>query len=164
VSNKKNKFIVGSILIVSAVAYLITTGISSTSKFFFTVDELAQQSQSYHGKGLKIKGNVVMGSIVRNPNDKLDVAFSIEEKTSVLPVVYKGITPDMFKDGGEVVVEGTLMKDGTFHANTLLTSCPSKYEAEKEAGKVHPDSIPKDGYDDKKPITFDQPNSPKTKI
>ena len=163
VSNKKIKFIVGSVLIVSAVAYLITTGISSTSKFFFTVDELASQSQSYHGKGLKVKGNVVMGSIVRNPNDKFDVAFSIEEKKSVLPVVYKGITPDMFKDGGEVVVEGILMKDGVFHANTLLTSCPSKYEAEKEAGKVHPDSIPRKGYD--KPLTFDQPSAPpKTKI
>ncbi len=164
VSNKKTKFIIGSVLIVSAVGYLITAGISSTAKFFFTVDELANQSQSYYGKGLKIKGNVVMGSIVRNPANKLDITFSIEEKQSVLPVVYKGITPDMFKDGGEVVIEGILAEDGVFHASTLLTSCPSKYQAEKEAGKVHPDSIPRDGYD-KPPLTFKQPNAPpKTKI
>ncbi|NIQ00058.1 MAG: hypothetical protein GWM98_06255, partial [Nitrospinaceae bacterium] len=61
---------------------------------------------------------------------------------STLPVVYKGVTPDMFEGGREVVVEGTLGTDGVFHANTLLTSCPSKYEAEKEAGKTHPGNIP----------------------
>jgi cytochrome c-type biogenesis protein CcmE len=48
----------------------------------------------------------------------------------------------MFKDGGEVVVEGILDEHGVFHANTLLTSCPSKYEAEKEAGKMHPGTLP----------------------
>lgn len=146
-----------------AVGYLITAGISTSSMYFFTVDELANQSESFHGKGLKVKGTVVMGSIVRNPEDKLNIAFSIEEKQSTLPVVYKGITPDMFKDGGEVVVEGTLAEDGVFHASTLLTSCPSKYEAEKESGKVHPDSIPRKG--EKKPLTFDQLGiPPKTKI
>lgn len=156
-SNKKIKFAIGSLLIVFAVGYLITMGISNTSKYFFTVDELANQDVGYHGKGLKVKGNVVAGSIVRNPADKLDVTFVIEEKQSTLPVVYKGITPDMFIDGGEVVVEGTLAEDGVFHANTLLTSCPSKYEAEKEAGKTHPGSIPLGG---EKPLTLDQQNIP----
>lgn len=140
-------------MIVLAVGYLITTGISSTSKFFFTVDELANQDVAYHGKGLKVKGNVVVGSIVRNPANKLDVTFVIEEKQSTLPVIYTGITPDMFKEGGEVVVEGILAEDGVFHANTLLTSCPSKYEAEKEAGKKHPGSIP---FGDEKPMTLEK--------
>ena len=45
----------------------------------------------------------------------------------------------MFQDEGEVVVEGVIKND-VFHANTLLTSCPSKYEAEREAGKSHPGS------------------------
>ena len=44
--------------------------------------------------------------------------------------------------GAKIKVEGTLGKDGVFHANTLLTSCPSKYEAEKEAGKMHPGTFP----------------------
>lgn len=147
-------------MIVLAVGYLITTGISSTSKFFFTVDELANQDVAYHGKGLKVKGNVVVGSIVRNPANKLDVTFVIEEKQSTLPVIYTGITPDMFKEGGEVVVEGILAEDGVFHANTLLTSCPSKYEAEKEAGKKHPGSIP---FGDEKPNTLEQKYVPQKK-
>ncbi|MCS5621955.1 MAG: cytochrome c maturation protein CcmE, partial [Nitrospinaceae bacterium] len=97
---------------------------------------------SFTGAGLKVKGNVVNGSIQRDPNDYLNVKFLIEEKDASLKVAYQGVTPDMFIDGGEVVVEGTLGKDGVFHANTLLTSCPSKYEAEKEAGKMHPGTFP----------------------
>lgn len=144
-SHKKLKFAVGSAIIVFAIGYLITTSINSTSKFFVTVDELALAMNQYQGAGLKVKGKVVNGSITRDPNNYLDVSFKIEEKTSVLPVVYKGVTPDMFEDGREVVVEGTIGRDGVFHANILLTSCPSKYEAEKEAGKMHPGDIPRNG-------------------
>jgi cytochrome c-type biogenesis protein CcmE len=139
---KNIKFLVGSLLIVGAIGYLITMGISNTSQYFFTVDELMSQNISYAGTGLKVKGKVVNGSIQRDPNDYLDVKFLIEEKDASLKVTYQGVTPDMFSDGREVVVEGTLGKDGVFHANTLLTSCPSKYEAEKEAGKMHPGTFP----------------------
>ena len=162
-TQKKTKFVIGSVLIVAAIGYLITTGINSTSQYFFTVDELMSQKISYAGEGLKVKGNVVNGSIVRDSDNYLKINFAIEDKSSNLNVIYEGIIPDMFKDGQEVVVEGTLAQNGVFHANTLLTSCPSKYEAEKEAGKVHPDSIPREGYD--KPLTFEQPSAPpKTKI
>jgi cytochrome c-type biogenesis protein CcmE len=144
-TQKKTKFVIGSVLIVAAIGYLITAGINSTSQYFFTVDELMSQKVSYAGEGLKVKGNVVDGSIVRDSDNYLKINFSIEDKSSNLNVVYEGIIPDMFKDGQEVVVEGTLAQDGVFHANTLLTSCPSKYEAEREAGKSHPGDIPYPG-------------------
>jgi len=152
--NKQIKFVIGSVCIAAALGYLITTSISTTSKFFLTVDELSTQAAQYHGAGLKVKGKVVNGSINRNPENRLDVSFRIEENRATLPVVYKGVTPDMFEDGREVVVEGTLGRDGVFHANTLMTSCPSKYEAEKEAGKTHPGNIP---YDGEKPPTLESP-------
>jgi cytochrome c-type biogenesis protein CcmE len=47
-------------------------------------------------------------------------------------------TPDLFKDGAEVVVEGKLAPSGDFHATNLLAKCPSKFEAkarEAAAGK-----------------------------
>jgi len=171
-SPKKIKFMVGAALIVGSIGYLISTSISKTSMYFVTVGELASRGMdSFQGEVLKVKGNVVKGSIVRNPKDFLDVAFVIadkdvlggktETKKSNLKVQYKGITPDMFIDDGEVVVEGVI-KGGVFHANTLLTSCPSKYEAEREAGKSHPDGLStydlKDSYQ-KKPIS-----APKTTI
>lgn len=167
-NQKKAKFAIGSLLIVVGIGYLITTGISKTSKYFFTVGELLNQKVSYEGTGLKVKGNVVDGSINRDPNNYLKVKFVIAEKdakdeTARLNVVYEGVTPDMFKAGGEVVVEGILAADGVFHANTLLTSCPSKYEAEKEAGKMHPGSLQK--YDSKeKPVSNSTETLPKATI
>ncbi|MEE9258166.1 MAG: cytochrome c maturation protein CcmE [Nitrospinaceae bacterium] len=162
-THKKAKFAIGSMLIVGAIGFLISTSISTTSKFFLTVDELAAQQATYVGAGLKVKGKVVRNSIQRDPNDRLKVRFAIEENNADLRVVYEGITPDMFVDGREVVVEGTLMRDGVFHANTLLTSCPSKYEAEQEAGKEHPGALP--NYNGKNKPGFNQADSiPKTTI
>ena len=46
---KKVRFLVGSLLIVGAIGYLITMGISNTSQYFFTVDELLSQKVSYAG-------------------------------------------------------------------------------------------------------------------
>ena len=74
---KKVKFLVGSLLIVSAIGYLITIGISNTSQYFFTVDELMSQKVSFAGTGMKVKGNVVNGSIQRDPDDYLNVNFLI---------------------------------------------------------------------------------------
>jgi cytochrome c-type biogenesis protein CcmE len=49
-------------------------------------------------------------------------------------VVYRGITPDTFTDGVDVVVEGRLGHDGTFRATTLLAKCASRYENAPEKG------------------------------
>lgn len=166
---KKIKFMIGAALIVGAIGYLISTSISQTSMYFVTVSELASQGNNpYKGEVIKVKGNVVKGSIIRDPQNYMDVAFSIMDKDSggdkqkySLKVVYKGITPDMFIDDGEVVVGGVL-EGGVFHANTLLTSCPSKYEAEKEAGKLHPGGLTP--YDLKEPSLNKPASMPKISL
>jgi len=48
-------------------------------------------------------------------------------------VAYPGIKPAMFAEGREVIVEGNVESGGVFHADTLMTKCPSKYEAEQPA-------------------------------
>ena len=46
-------------------------------------------------------------------------------------MVYASLeTPDLFKDGAEVVVEGRLGDDGTFLASNVMAKCPSKFEGE----------------------------------
>ena len=49
------------------------------------------------------------------------------------PVVYRGIAPDTFTDGVDVVVEGRMQSDGTFQATTLLAKCASRYENAPDA-------------------------------
>jgi cytochrome c-type biogenesis protein CcmE len=56
------------------------------------------------------------------------------EGTAEVPVVYKGTVPDLFRANRHIVVDGQL-KDGTFVAvpGTLVTKCPSKYQATSTA-------------------------------
>jgi cytochrome c-type biogenesis protein CcmE len=48
-----------------------------------------------------------------------------------IPVRYKGVKPDMFQTGVDVIVEGRIGHDGVLAASVLMTSCPSKYQEEK---------------------------------
>jgi cytochrome c-type biogenesis protein CcmE len=54
-------------------------------------------------------------------------------------VIYRGIAPDTFTDGVDVVVEGRMGEDGTFHATTLLAKCASRYENAPGEGGGQPD-------------------------
>ena len=74
------------------------------------------------------------------PGIEKRLAASAGTASTTLTVRYNGILPDMFAEGRDVIVEGTV-QDGVFHASTLLTTCPSKYEAEI----TDPDAAPAPG-------------------
>ena len=65
--------------------------------------------------------------ITRDPGGR-EVAFRMTDGAQTYNVVYRGITPDTFTDGVDVVVEGRLGRDNTFRATTLLAKCASRYE------------------------------------
>ena len=64
----------------------------------------------------------------------LDVRFDAVDAGYSMPVVYHGQVPDIFRNGVQVVVEGSLGADGAFHARTLLTKCPSRFTAGSQNG------------------------------
>jgi cytochrome c-type biogenesis protein CcmE len=76
---------------------------------------------------VKVGARVVPGSITRVPGGK-EYAFQMTDGAKVYPVVYRGIAPDTFTDEADVVVEGRMGDDGTFHATVLLAKCASRYE------------------------------------
>ena len=77
---------------------------------------------------MKLPGFVLEGSVEKVAETAtLRFVIADETRSYKLSVVYQGVVPDTFKEGGEVVCEGTLDNDGTFHATTLLAKCPSKY-------------------------------------
>ncbi len=91
------------------------------------------------GAPARVHGYVALGSIERDV-DALAVRFevvaeaphAVPEQATRLAVLYSSLeTPDMFKDGAEVVVEGRLVSaGGVFHADNVMAKCPSKFEAE----------------------------------
>lgn len=134
----KRRFIVGAVLIAAAVSYLVYAGIKSTSMYYFEMDEFLAQRDQHAGEDLRVKGWVRAGSVQWDATTNR-LAFELARKDGSEPVAvaYKGILPDMFAEGREVVVEGRYEAPG-LHAKQIMTSCPSKYEAQKENGASHP--------------------------
>ena len=136
----RTKFLVSGLLILGAAGYLMASSIGQTATYYLTPQELATKvtaDPSFYETGLKVGARVVPGSIVRDPGGK-QVSFRVTDGASTYPVVYRGIAPDTFTDGVDVVVEGRLGRDGTFRATTLLAKCASRYENAPEKYRETP--------------------------
>jgi len=136
---KKTQFLIGIALIVGAVGYLMYTSIRETSLYYLTIEEFATKRASLTDEGVRVAGRVGAGSMSWNPQD-LHLQFllsSFKEGESVqgVPVRYQGILPDMFAEGRDVIVEGRYSHENILEAKTIMTSCPSKYEAEKKGNR-----------------------------
>lgn len=115
-------------VVVVALGYLITTGLSSATVYYVTVGEFLAGSGDAGAphKPVRVSGNVVPGSIERQGGV---VRFVMADPSGSLPVEYRGVVPDIFGDDVQVVVEGRPDGVGGFQAKTLLAKCPSKFEA-----------------------------------
>ena len=123
------KFFVAGGVIALAVAYLVLMGLQGTTVYFLTVSELQAKGAAAQNQVFRVSGNLVPGSLVRDPSG-LAIRFEIADPGSrPLPVVYRGgQVPDIIGDNIEIVAEGKLDGQGTFTANTVLAKCPSRLE------------------------------------
>jgi cytochrome c-type biogenesis protein CcmE len=78
------------------------------------------------GRSFRIGGMVEDGSVVRE-NDGLTVRFVVTDTAKRVPVTYKGILPDLFKEGKGAVAQGKLNADGTFVASEVLAKHDENY-------------------------------------
>lgn len=143
----RTKFLIGGALVLSTAAYLMASSIKETGVYYLTPSELSAHvtaDASFHDMGVKLGARVVPGTIVREPGGKR-YAFRVTDGSTTFPVDYRGLAPDTFTDGVDVVVEGRLGRDGTFHATTLLAKCASRYENAPGGNgpNGHPASVPK---------------------
>jgi cytochrome c-type biogenesis protein CcmE len=122
------KILIAAAVIFAAVGFLVYTAVASTAVYYLTVSELQAKGPEVYGQSVRVAGNVVAGSIQRDPTS-FDVRFMAADGSGQMPVAYRGVLPDIFGDGIEVVVEGKYGADGTFAASTLLAKCPSKFES-----------------------------------
>ena len=126
----RTKFLIGAGLVLAMAGYLMVSSASATGVYYLTPTELSAKlaaDTSFHDVGLKLGARVVPGSIRREAGGR-EYAFVVTDGAKSYPVIYRGIAPDTFTDGVDVVVEGRLGPDGTFHATTLLAKCASRYE------------------------------------
>ena len=133
----------GATVVALLLGWYAITNLESGSSFayFQNLEEFQAAASEYAGQHTRVHGYVALGSIERDLPGK-QVSFRIQNdpphaagaSTNTLPVVFASLeTPDLFKDGAEVVVEGVLSAagpEGVFHADKVLAKCPSKFEGE----------------------------------
>jgi cytochrome c-type biogenesis protein CcmE len=135
----------GATLIALLFGWYVASNLAPGASFtyFQDLDEFQAAAEEYTGQHARVRGFVTPGSIERDLAAR-QVRFRMQKSPphqaggspGVLSVVYAGLeTPDLFKDGAEVVVEGVLSSagpDGVFLADKVLAKCPSKFEAAPE--------------------------------
>ena len=138
--NARTKFLIGGALVLGTSGYLAATSIRDTATFYLTPTELATKiagDARFVDRGVKVGARVVTGTIERDPSGR-SLSFKMTDGEHTYAVNYRGIAPDTFTDGVDVVVEGKLGADGTFHATTLLAKCASRYENAPDKYKSTP--------------------------
>ena len=130
--NKKLKFIIGGLIIVVAVVALAITSIDSTGAYYMTVAELNQQSDTLAGQKLRVSGGIVLESEDWDAQNLLLKFNMTDESGETILVSFHGSRPSNFSRATEAIVEGEMMPDGAFRADTLLLKCPSRYEEAPE--------------------------------
>ncbi len=122
----KFKPIIISLVVLSVISYLIYAGVRDTMTYYLTVSEVLAQPFENQDQTLRVGGNVSPGSVQWDPKN-LILLFTIQDEKASIAVDYKGVVPDSFKPGGEIIVEGTYTGDGKFKATTIMPKCASKY-------------------------------------
>ncbi len=135
---QRTTLIISGLVFLGIAAGLILYALRDTIVFFYTPSEVAEKHVQ-PGTRMRLGGLVENGSY-RKGEDGV-VHFAITDTDKVLKVTFKGVLPDLFKEGQGVVAEGTLLPDGTFRADTVLAKHDEKYMPREVA-----DALKKKGY------------------
>ena len=121
--HKRIVFICASLAALTLGAFLVLRALNSNVAFYVDPSDLATKHIP-PDKTIRVGGLVEKGSIMRNG---LTTRFTITDTATRVPVVFEGITPDLFKDGRGCVVEGQMQSDGTFRASKVMAKHDENY-------------------------------------
>jgi len=133
-------------LLLGGAAALVLTAARQTLVFFYSPSEL-QTVEVPAGRAFRLGGLVEEHSLQRDA-DGLTVRFRVTDLQHAVPVTYRGLLPDLFREGQGVVTLGTLGTDGTFVATEVLAKHDENYmpknvaEALKKSGRWQEDAAP----------------------
>ena len=114
-----------AVLALVGAVLLAMWGLKDRAAYFVTPSDIVA-GKAAPDKAMRLGGMVVKGSLRRDP-DGLTIRFSVSDIKAVTPVVFRGITPDLFKEGNGVVAEGRLQPNGLFVADNILAKHDERY-------------------------------------
>ena len=123
--HKRIGLIVAGLAALGIAAALVLNAFQNNLVFFFSPTQIAAKEAPVN-KTFRVGGLVEKESLKRD-NDGLTVRFTVTDTAKSIPVVYKGILPDLFKEGKGCVAQGHIGNDGVFYADQVLAKHDENY-------------------------------------
>ena len=122
--NQRLVLVIAAAVAVLAAVLLAMWGLKDRAAYFYTPADIAA-GRAAEGKAMRLGGMVETGSVHKQP-DGVSIRFAVVDGEARTPVAYRGIVPDLFREGSGVVAEGRLQR-GTFVADTILAKHDERY-------------------------------------
>ncbi|MEW5904255.1 MAG: cytochrome c maturation protein CcmE [Pseudomonadota bacterium] len=122
---KRLSWILIGVALVGAAVGLVLFALKNNVSLYFTPTQVYNK-EAPQGRNFRIGGMVEEGSVQRE-KDGLTVHFKITDTSRAMEVLYKGILPDLFKEGKGVVAQGKLNADNVFVAEEVLAKHDENY-------------------------------------
>jgi cytochrome c-type biogenesis protein CcmE len=139
--NQRLTLVSAALLAVLVAVLLAMWGLRERASYFYTPADVAA-GKAHQGQAMRLGGMVERGSIQHQP-DGVTIRFVVTDGKAATPVVFRGIPPELFREGSGAVAEGR-MQNGIFIADTILAKHDERYmppelgnlSAEHKAGKT----------------------------
>jgi cytochrome c-type biogenesis protein CcmE len=131
--HRRIAFIIVGLAGLAIATFLVASAFKNNLVFFFSPTQVAAKEAPVN-RTFRVGGLVQNGTLQRD-NDGLTVRFIVTDTAANVPVVYKGILPDLFKEGRGCVAQGRLDAAGVFHADQVLAKHDENYMP-PEAGQA----------------------------
>lgn len=140
--NQRLMLVGAALVAVLAAVLLAMWGLRDRAAYFYTPADIAA-GKAAQGQAIRLGGMVRKGSIAFDPEDRAQIVFMLTDGKAATAVRYRGITPDLFREGSGAVAEGR-MEGKVFIADTILAKHDERYmppelgnlAAEHKAGKT----------------------------
>lgn len=120
---------------VGGASVLALSALKDQAAFFYAPADVKKDGLPL-GRAVRLGGMVAAQSIQRMP-DGVSMRFVVTDGLATVPVAFRGIAPDLFREKSGVVAEGSFNPDGSFTATNLLAKHDEKYMPPEMAGKMH---------------------------
>lgn len=140
---QRRLILIGAGAVVLAVAAaLVLTALRDSIVFFNSPTDVVEKKVQA-GTRIRLGGLVQPGSVVRKD---VDVTFDVTDGNNAVRVTYRGILPDLFREGQGVVAEGTLIDATSFRADSVLAKHDENYMPKEVADALKKQGHWKDDY------------------
>lgn len=117
--------LLAALLCGGAAVALVLNAFRSNLVFFYSPSQVVAREAPL-ARSFRL-GGLVEPKSIRREGDGLTVRFAVTDSARTVPVVYRGLLPDLFREGKGVVARGKLQEDGTFVATEVLAKHDENY-------------------------------------